>query len=735
MKRILLLTTLIGFSVVTHVQAQQVQLKMGAMKTQSDIRIDGVLDENDWSLAPLTSDFINKWPVDTGLAAAKTQAWLLYDDEFLYVAAINYQKKSDLVVASLKRDKEDSHWNSDGFSLVLDPINQKTNGFLFGVTAGGAKLEGQLRIEGGRTTADVNWDNKWESNVQVHDDYWIVEMAIPFKSLRYGQTGTEWGLNFIRHDMKRNEYSTWSRIPVAFPGIDLGYVGILQWEEPPRKPRGNSVLVPYLLSSGAQDFDEGSGVQSENDIGLDAKVALSSSLNLDLTINPDFSTVDVDQQVTNLSRFNIFFPERRTFFLENSDLFTQYGTWDVRPFFSRRIGLEDGEAVPILFGGRVTGNLTDNLRIGALNVQTRGAEGNNGNNYLVASAQQKVFGRSTVQAIYTDRTSYDGFNRLTNNYNRTMGAEFNYVSINGRMRGSARLHTSQTEDKLNDASFYSLNTNYNDGEYYFGFDGGRVGDNYITDLGFTPRLFHFDAVQDTSTRIGYWKANPWMGYIYRLSESSPINTHEFGTWSQFFYTHNGKLIDRSTTIFYNLSFRKGSFIDAFVRNNRSALQVPTDLIGGDDPLPAGSYNFNEFRMQYNTDQRQTLSGTMFFGYGGFYGGTRLQAGGSVNIRKQPWGNFGVNYNMNRVELPENFGNTTLHLVGPQAEVNFSNSMFWTTFLQYNTQAENFNINSRFQWRFAPMSDLFIVYNDNYDTNSLTPQNRGLIMKISYWITP
>ena len=735
MKRTVLLGIGICLCSLNQVYAQSSTLRMKAMKTEESIRIDGKLDELDWGSAPITTDFINKWPIDTGLAVARTQAWMLYDEDYLYVAAINYQNKEDLVVASLKRDKSDSHWNSDGFSVVLDPINQKTNGFVFGVTAGGAKLEGLLRIEGGRTAADVNWDNKWESSVVVHEDHWIVEMAIPFRSLRYGQDGREWGLNFIRNDMKRNEYYTWSRIPVAFPGVDLGYVGTLEWEEPPKAPKGNTVLVPYLLSSGNQDFSRSSEINSENDFGLDAKVAVTSSLNLDLTINPDFSTVDVDQQVTNLSRFNIFFPERRTFFLENSDLFTEYGTWDVRPFFSRRIGLDGGQAVPILFGGRLSGNLNDNLRLGVMNVQTKGAGGANGNNYLVASAQQKVFGRSTFQALYTDRTSYDGFNRLTNDYNRTLGGEFNYISINGNLRGSARLHTSQTQEKFGDASFYSLNTNYNDGDFYFGFDGGRVGDNYITQLGFTPRLFHTDAVQDTTFRIGYWKANPWFGFIFRQPESSPVNTHEIGSWSQFFYTHSGGLIDRSTTIFYNLGFRAGSFFDVFVRNSRSSLQVPTDLIGGDEPLPAGSYNFNEFRVQYNSDPRQAFSGVAFFGYGGFYGGTRLQAGGSINIRKQPWGNFGVNYNMNRVELPDNFGNTTLHLVGPQAEVNFSNSMFWTTFLQYNTQAENFNINSRFQWRFAPMSDLFIVYNDNYDTNALTPQNRGLIMKISYWITP
>lgn len=733
MKYVLSLALLLIVSGLSRAQEQSIieNFTLDIKKTITEISIDGVLDEGAWRNAVVTSDFLNKWPKDTGIATSQTEAWIMYDDEFLYIGAISYQKKEDLVIKSLKRDNSQYHWDSDAFTVVLDPFNQQTNGFMFGVNAAGARVDGVVSIQNSRTRPDVNWDNVWHSSVKVHDDYWVAEFAIPFKSINYDPEIDEWGINFVRNDMKRNEYSTWSHVPQGFPGIDIGHLGALKLETPPEKRKQRMVLQPYVLASGDKDYEENQGFENSFDVGLDAKIPLGSSLKMDLTVNPDFSTVDVDQQVTNLTRFNIFFPEKRTFFLENSDLFSGFGTWGVRPFFSRQIGLNDGELVPILFGARVTGNLNEDLRVGGMNVQTRSLDGIRANNYTVAAFQQNLFGRSNVKALVTNRSAFDGSSDGVEDYNRTIGAEFNYTSQNGRLTGNARYHYSQTEEKLSEASFVGATVMYNDGDKYAGLTADRVGDNFINELGFSQRSLQYDAARDSLIRVGFNYINPWAGITFR-PESGWINSHDFSAWTVLSWESDGGFIDRVTSFNYELSTRDYGQVRLNLRNSEVKLLFPADLIGGDEFLPAKNYGFNTARITYDSDTRGVLSGSLQSSYGGFYDGTRLEFGGSLNVRTQPWGNFGVRYLGNRVELPGNYGEATLHLVGPQSEISFSNSLNWTTFMQYNTQAENFNINSRLQWRFAAMSDIFLVYNDNYGTENFGIKNRGMVFKMSYW---
>lgn len=711
------------------IQSSQTKLatehRITATRTSTPISVDGVLNELAWESAPETSDFLNKWPADTGYAANQTKAWVLYDDDYLYIAAINYQKKEDLVIKSLKRDKTNYHWSSDGFSVVLDPFNQQTNGFLFGVNAAGARVDGMVLVENNNTRPDVNWDNVWHSAVQTHEDYWIAEFAIPFKTLNYDPGQDTWGINFVRNDMKRNEYSTWSHVPLAFPGIDIGHLGLLNLEEPPPAKSSNFVLQPYLLSSGNMEYEEEADLGYNFEFGADAKIPLGSSLKMDLTVNPDFSTVDVDQQVTNLSRFSIFFPEKRTFFLENSDLFTSFGTWGLKPFFSRQIGLDNGNLIPILFGARVTGNLGSGLRAGLMNVQTRSANNVSANNYTVAAFQQQLMGRTNVKALLTNRNSFDGFTPQGDEFNRTLGTEFNYTSPSGELTGNIRYHWSQTEARLNDASMAGVTLMMNDSDYYAGITADRVGDNFINELGFSSRSFHYDAERDSLVRVGYQFINPWAGLIFRPA-SDWINSYQLSAWTTFSRANSGQFIDRiSQANFFLNTLDSGSF-RFHLRNSRIHLLFPTNLIGGDEFLPVESYNFNRAIISYESDERGVINWGLNGSYGGFYNGTRLEYGGEISFRAQPWGNFGLTYIGNKVDLPGDYGSTVLHLLGPQAEINFSNTMNWTTFLQYNTQANNFNLNSRFQWRFASMSDLYLVYNDNYDTRGLIPQNRGLV---------
>ena len=298
--------------------------QLAIKKTSEKVIIDGQLNEPVWQNTELVDQLMNHWPIDTGAAQAITHVKMTYDENFIYISAVCFDN-GERIIQSLKRD-DNNHWKSDNFNVAIDPINQRTNGFIFATNAGGAQYEGMISVRGNDPDIDTNWDNKWYSEVRQLEDRWVLEMAIPFKSLRYNSSNTSWGINFIRSDMENNVYSTWTQFPLNYGGIDFGYNGLLQWDEAPKQSKGKVVLIPYISGGVNKDHEENESTSYDGDIGLDAKIALTSSLNLDLTVNPDFSNVDVDQQVTNLSRFSLFFPEKRNFFLENSDIFSNFGT-------------------------------------------------------------------------------------------------------------------------------------------------------------------------------------------------------------------------------------------------------------------------------------------------------------------------------------------------------------------------------------------------------------------------
>lgn len=701
-------------------------------KAAGDIVLDGELDEDCWASADVINNFYNHWPIDSGLAVFATKVRMTYDADFIYVSAECYDD-GERIIQSLKRDN-DGHWQSDGFTVAIDPINKRTNGFLFGVNAGGAQMEATMSAQGSNTRNDTNWDNKWYSQVREYEDRWVVEMAIPFKSLRYNSENTSWGINFIRNDMKNNVYTTWTRFPLNFGGNDLGYNGLLSWDNPPAISKGKVVLIPYTAGGVSKYHEDGESTEYDIDVGIDAKISLTSSLNLDLTVNPDFSNVDVDQQVTNLSRYSLFFPEKRNFFLENSDLFSNFGTWHTKPFFSRQIGIHDGEQIPILYGARISGNVTDDLRLGAMNIQTRETDDFNAQNYTVAAVQQKVLSRSNVKALFINRNSTSTIeNEQTNDFNRLGGMEFQYVSKDGKLGGSAKYHQAVTSEQLSDNSFAMGEVYYDSKNFFTGFSYSQVGENFISDVGFVPRLDNYDPIRDTTVRAGYKFINPWVGGNFYPKAGSRVNQHGPRSWTLLMLNPDGSLNERITSLVYFLNFSNKSDIRFVVRNNEINLKYILDFIDEDNPLPVGNYKFTNYNVWYSSDPRTALSMNLGVSYGGFYNGNKFTLNTNINMRKQPWGNFGIAYTQNKVVLADGYGEANLHLIGPKAEISFSNNMFWTSFLQYNTQAENFNINSRFQWRYKPMSDLFVVYSENYATTNLGVKNRGLVFKLTYWL--
>ncbi|HYC85004.1 MAG TPA: DUF5916 domain-containing protein [Chryseosolibacter sp.] len=718
---------------VTYSQAQQTA-NITIQRTNEKIQVDGILNEAAWADAPKATRLLNKWPVDTGYAVQQTDVRVLFDTEFIFISAVNFQKKEDLVIQTLRRDQLNPFFSSDGFSVLLDPMNQRTNGFLFGVNAAGAQVEGAVNLVGAWSRTNENWDNKWFSAVTVYEDRWVAELAIPFTALRFKEGALEWGVNFIRNDMKTNAYSTWSFVPLQFNGTDLGHLGTLRWPEKISPKRSRATVIPYITGATTKDFAEGTGTQTTGNAGVDMKLSLSSSLNLDVTYRPDFSNVEVDRQMMNITRFSLMFPERRNFFLENADLFTNFGSWLTRPFFSRKIGLHDGEPVPIVAGARLSGNVTKGLRIGVMDMQTAATTDLSANNYLIAAAQQRVFDRSNIRVFAANRQTTKAIEGdLAHDFNRTFGGELQYLSTDGKWTAFMRGHTAETPEKTNDNHYLSGQVNYIHPKFYTGLLTERVAENYINDLGFIPRLNNYDPVMDSTYRIGHYSVNPWLGLLIFPKKSRLINMIEPNTWSIINYRTGGRFLERNTSVNVLVLFKNTSQLLAEVFNTEVHLPYAVDLIGNDYLVPVGEYAFTHHSVKYTSDSRKALSGDITAGYGTFYTGTRVQFGGTVNFRAQPWGAFSISMLQNNIDLGPEYGSASFQLICPSADVSLRNNLWWSTFLQYNTQADNFNINSRIQWRYKPMSDFFIVYSDNYASADLKAKNRGIVFKLTYWL--
>jgi hypothetical protein len=373
--------------------------------------------------------------MDTDRAKVRTDVRMAYDDQHLYLSAICYHGDvpGPYMVESLRRDW--SFTSNDNFIFFLDTFDDQTNGFTFGVNAAGAQWDGLL-YEGGK--ANLSWDNKWTSAVKTYADRYEVEIAIPFTSIRYRNGITRWGVNFSRLDLKTTEKSSWTPIGRQFPTASLALAGVLLWDEAPPSPGPNISLIPYALGGISRDYEGRAVRPARGGVGMDGKVAVGSALNLDLTVNPDFSQVDVDQQVTNLDRYELFFPEKRQFFLENGDQFANFGYASIRPFFSRRIGLG---GVPIRGGARLSGKLNKDWRLGVMDIQTGEADDGRSpaENFAVFALQRRVFLRSNIGVLFVNKESpgYQPAGRppAPASYNRNLGAEYNLASANNLWTG------------------------------------------------------------------------------------------------------------------------------------------------------------------------------------------------------------------------------------------------------------------------------------------------------------
>ncbi len=712
----------------------QDQFKIDISKASSPIKIDGLLDEETWKTAKETENFWRKWPNDIGLPRRQTYVKMSYDDNFLYIA-FKAMDTNYYVAQTLKRDQ--GFLMSDAVAIAIDPVNQRTNGFLFSVTP--YNVQSEDLISSGLASDEItfSWDNKWFSATSRHETYWIAEIAIPFKTLRFKEGKKRWGINFVRNDVKSNEFSTWTDMPTNFPFYDFGYSGSLNWDQAPPVPGTNISLIPYMTGSMSGNNEEGTKSVGKLNGGFDAKVALSTSLNLDLTVNPDFSQVEVDKQVTNLTRFDLFFPERRTFFLENDDLFSSYGIPPIRPFYSRTIGLDkNGNKIPIAGGARISGNLTKKFRVGLMNMQTVAKGDAAAQNYTALTFNQQVQSRSSIKGYFLNKQGIEDskhkFNDPLDRYGRNGGLQYDFVSKSGKWNAWTGNHFSFKEGIKSPQYYINSGAGYFSKNWNAIVDFGKITDNYYTDMGFLQRINNYDALLDTTIRKGYNQVFNQVKHIF-FPRTGSINQIRLGVENYMIYNLDGSFNESQHSLGLDLFFKNTSNLMIEAGYNPSNLLFYTSFTDK-APIPPGKYNPKTIEVTFNTDIRKKFSYIFSVAGGGFFNGSLFNYQVTANYRVQPWGNFGFNIQQANIKLPEQYGTSNLFLIAPRIEINFSNNLFWTTFLQYNNQRNNFNINSRIQWRYKPMSDLFLVYSDNYFTDPfMKNKNRAIVFKMNYWL--
>jgi len=696
------------------------------------IILDGNLSEASWSEAQAATNFWNYFPTDSLQAKQQAEIKMMHDDTNLYIGMKVNSPSNDYIVPSLRRDF--TAGGSDNITLMFDTFNDATNAFIFGTNPEGVKRE-MLLSGGGKELRGFNmaWDTKWKSETVKHEDHYIIEWIIPFSAFKYRESETKWRFNSYHFDTQGNENNTWINIPQGQYIFNLAFMGDMIFEKPLSKSKSPVSIIPYVNSLVGKDYENNTET-SDFKFGGDAKLTIGNSLNLDFTVNPDFSQVEVDQQVTNLTRFEVSLPERRQFFIENSDLFNDFGdSRDSNPFFSRRIGIAndiDGNSIEndIIAGVRLSGKVNNNLRIGLLNMQTSEDIANEiaSTNNAVVTAQYKLFSRSNISFMFINKQATKDYDFIDDGeqYNRVIGIDYRLASKDNTWTGKYYIHKSFTDDLKGDDISAGASTEYRSRNYNIRLSGLWIGDDFTSDLGFLRRT---DILKiNPRFRRNFWPKN------------KKLQQHNFSITPTFIWKPELDFENSDYTIKteWEGSFQNTSSVELEMYNRYIHLYEEFDPTGTDGgvALPIGDYKYTSFSFEYESDRRKVFSYEVNPIIGSFFNGKLYAFTTKLNYRIQPYFTSSIQLDYNHITLPNPYPNADIWIIGPRFDVTFSKSLFWTTFIQYSGQSNNFGVNARLQWRFAPLSDLFVVYNDNYFTNNVfAPRVRSINLKLNYWL--
>ena len=730
----------IFFLIIPSLLISQNQKKQLFVKyTNNEITIDGILDEADWFNTSPATNFYESFPNHGEISNNQAIIKVMNDDDFLYVGIKVMVNKEDLKSNTFRRDFQAQ--DSDNITMIFDTFNDGNNAFVIGSNHLGIQRD-MLLFNGGNGFRDwdMTWDIKWFSESKIHENFYVTEWKIPLSSFRYKEGETKWGVNSYMRNTKNNSWITWNLAPENLLFFNLAFTGDMYFERPLGKSKPKKSIIPYINSIAFNDL-ENKNKEDDFEIGGDTKFILGNSLTLDLTVNPDFSQVEVDQLVTNLTRFEISLPEKRQFFIENSDLFTQLGNArEARPFFSRRIGIaEDPEGNniqnKIIAGVRLSGNINEKLRIGLLNMQTSKDLENEiaaFNNSIIV-LQQKVFGRSNLNVFAINRDATGNYNFLSNSdeFNRVVGIDYNLRDLSGKWSGKYYFHKSFSPGTNDDQISYGFSTTYESRSFGFRVASSFIGNDFRSDLGFIRRT---DII----------KLYPEISYTFWPEDSKLIN-HSFEITPVYILkpSINNEISDYYIISRWDAVFRNSSRIDFTMWNRYTYLYESFDPTGSENgnPLPANSgYYYTNFDFTFDSDDSKDFTYQINPSFGKFYNGNKTSINIKLSQKIRPKFTSSIEMKYDKVDLPKPYSSAKIFLIAPRIDFTFSKKVYWATLVQYSNQDDNLSLNTRLQWRFAPLSDLFLVYNDNYYTENrydsiFIPRvkSRSINLKITYWL--
>ena len=692
---------------------------MHALRVQEKIEIDGELNEAAWKQAEPATGFIQIEPDQGQPATEQTEVWVLYDNENLYLGVICHESDvGAIVVNDLRRDF--STQDNDVFEVALDTFDDDRNGYLFGTNPEGAKFDGQFGGEGSRLNRD--WDGIWRASVKRGAKSWQLEMAIPFRTLRFNRDVEQvWGINFLRRIRRKREDSFWSPIPRPFRIMKVAYAGGLLGVSGVHQGR-NLRVKPYMVTPIARL--EGDDVDFKPDLGVDFKMGVSSQLTLDMTVNTDFSQVEADEEQVNLTRFSLFFPEKREFFLENASIF-QFGrspggggaarrgsagggrSRDLVPFFSRRIGINDGQIVPILAGARLTGRI-GKYNVGLLSMQAGSGDDISSTNFSIVRVKRDILSRSEIGGMWINKQDGEG------NYNRTIGFDGNFTFFEYLDISSSVLKTESSEVS-GDNSAGQFEIEWDDNLWKTKGSFVSIDDNFSPEVGFVPRR-------------GIRKWSGEFGYSPRPGERIPaIRAFQPSIQTDYITNQEGTLETRATRAQFRIQFQDGSDFSVAQEAKFERLPEPFEIRDGQE-IDSGDYSFNETSISYSSDRSKVISGNARISSGGFFDGDRNAY--NLGIRLQPTYRLRVEgtWSHNNVKLPT--GDFSTELMRSRVFYSFSTRMFLNALIQYNSTAQEIVSNIRFNFIYKPLSDFFLVYNERRSSTGEI-LDRALIAKITY----
>ena len=713
-----------------------------AVRLERPLRIDGALDEPLYRDVPPLTDFIQVEPAAGSLATERTEAWIAFDADNVYVAFRAWDSEMNRLIATEMRRDNGTLWSgNDLIGFIFDTFDDRRNSLSFTVNPLGGRADGQVVNE---RQFNGDWNPVWEVKTGRFDGGWTIEAALPFKSLRYRPGATQvWGFNALRVKRSKNEISTLSRVPPSQgqQGFEQpAFAATLLGLEAP--PRGLSFdLKPYATTHVSSDATASARGKNDGgaDVGFDAKYAVTQNVAADFTYNTDFAQVEADQQQVNLTRFSLFFPEKREFFLENQGLFSfggvangslNAGTSDAPIlFYSRRIGLNAGREVPLIAGGRLTGR-AGRYSIGALNLQTgdESVTGARSTNFTVARIKRDVLRRSSVGVILTNRSvSADG-----GGANRTYGVDgtfafFQNLQVNTYWARSESDNRVRAPGERSDDTSYRAQLDYTGDRYGVQLERLGIGNDFNPEVGFVRRD---DMVRDFaqfrfSPRPAAAKAGG------KPPGKSGIRKYIYQGSLEYIENGAGRLETRTRSGEAALDFRNADRVGVVYTNSFEYLPAPFRIASG-VVLPSGNYDFDTIRLNYNMGQQRAASANLSAEYGTFYSGhktTFSAARGRVPLTHQL--SVEPTYSFNRVNLVE--GRFTTHLAGSRVTYTMTPLMFVSALMQYNSGTNAVSTNARLRWEYRPGSELFVVYNE--ERNTLTTSfpslnNRAFIVKVN-----